>query len=208
MPLILLVRHAENEYSRTGRLAGRLEGVHLNKRGLEQAQTLAHSLARLPLAVVYSSPLERALETAAPIAEARGLEVIPHPGLMEIDYGEWQGKSLKGLRRTKLWKTVQNSPSWMRFPGGETLVEAQYRVSQAVREIAAQYGEKDWVVCVSHADPIKLTVAHFLGMPLDTYQRLTIGLASVTLLYLDQQMARVLSVNFDVSLFDHYQKAV
>ncbi len=202
MPLILLLRHAENEYTRKGRLAGRLPDVHLNQRGKEQADLLAQILKDVPLKAIYSSPLTRAIETAQPLAKAHQLEIIVHEGLIELDYGEWQGKSLKGLRRLKVWKTVQYVPSLMHFPQGETIVEAQFRITQAIRQIASQHEQGDWIACVSHADPIKLTIAHYLGMPLDTYQRINISLASITLLSLDHQAARLLAINYSPAMFD------
>ncbi|MGB9640506.1 MAG: histidine phosphatase family protein [Anaerolineales bacterium] len=208
MTFVLLIRHAENDFSGKKRLAGRLADVHLNDSGKEQAQRLAKTLAGLPLKAIYSSPLERAIETAQPIAEQNDLKVIPHDGLIEIDYGDWQGQSLKSLYRTKLWKTVQHAPAWLQFPNGETLLEAQYRISRTLREIAAQYEPKDWIACVSHADPIKLAIAHFLSIPLEAYQRLTIGLASITVVHLDAQGARLLTVNHDPLLMSFLTKQV
>jgi len=206
MPLIFLVRHAENDYTRNNRLAGRLPAVHLNQRGREQAHLLAKYLEKAPLKAIYSSPLERAVETAEPLAQIHQLEVKLHSGLIELDYGDWQGESLKGLHRLRLWRTVQNTPSLMRFPQGETILEAQFRITQTIHEIASQFGENDWVVCVSHADPIKLAMAHFLGMPLDMYQRLNVGLASMSVLHLTQQSVRVLAVNFLPNLFEGLAK--
>lgn len=206
MPLILLVRHAENDYTRKGRLAGRLSAVHLNPRGREQAQALAQCLKNVPLKAIYSSPLERARETAEPLAQTHQLEVRIHSGLIEVDYGEWQGKSLKGLRRLKSWRIVQHTPSLMQFPQGEMILEAQYRITQALHEIANQHGEGDWVVCVSHADPIKLAIAHFLGMPLDAYQRLSVGLASINAIHLDHQGVRLVALNYSPTLLDVPEK--
>lgn len=202
MPIILLVRHAENDFTRKGKLAGRLPSVHLNQRGHEQANALSKLLAELPLKAVYSSPLERALETAEPIARAHRLEIIVHEGLIELDYGEWQGKSLKALRRLKSWQTVQFTPSLMQFPQGERIIAAQFRIVHTIHEIADKHSEGEWIVCVSHADPIKLAVSHFLGMPLDTYQRLNISLASMTLLSLDHQNGRLLALNYSPTFFD------
>ncbi len=208
MAFVVLIRHAENDFSGRKRLAGRLSEVHLNSSGKEQARAVAETLLGIPLRAVFSSPLERALETARPLAEKNNLPVIPHNGLIEIDYGDWQGRTLKELSRSKMWKGLQFNPAWMRFPNGETLIEAQYRISQSLRQISSDYASKDWVACVSHADPIKLAVAHFLGMPLDTYQRLTIGLASITVLFLDQQSARLLTLNYDPSLMQSLIKHV
>src|SRR5512147_148408 len=107
MPLLLLIRHGENDYVKTGRAAGRKPGVHLNERGREQAEALGKALANIPLKAIYSSPLERALETAEPIASAHKLEIQTEAGLLESDIGKWQGKSWKVLRLTKVWKIVQ-----------------------------------------------------------------------------------------------------
>lgn len=208
MTFVLLIRHAENDFSGKKRLAGRLADVHLTPSGREQAQSIAKTLADVPMKAIYSSPLERALETAQPIAEQNDLAVIPHDGLIEIDYGDWQGRTMKELYRTKLWKVVQCNPAWMRFPNGETILEAQNRISHTIRDIAAKFESKDWVVCVSHADPIKLAVAHFLSMPIEAYQRLAIGLASITVLYLDEQGARLLAFNYDPALMTYLSKQV
>ncbi len=118
MPLLLLIRHGENEYVKTGKMAGRLPGVHLNERGRQQADQLAQALAHAPLKAIYASPLERALETAEPIAAGRKLEIQLRPDLMDNDIGKWQGRSWKALRRTKKWKLVQGAPSRFRFPEG------------------------------------------------------------------------------------------
>jgi broad specificity phosphatase PhoE len=116
MPLLLLIRHGENEFVKTGKMAGRLPGVHLNDRGRQQAAELAKALADVPLKAIYASPLERAVETAEPIAEGRKLEIQLRPDLMDNDIGAWQGRTLKQLRRLKKWKVVQQAPSRFTFP--------------------------------------------------------------------------------------------
>src|SRR3972149_8849824 len=120
MPLLLLIRHGENDFVKTGKLPGQSAGIHLNERGQKQAQALGEALKDVPIKAVYSSPLERAMETATPIASARKLQIIQEPGVMEADIGKWQGKSGKVLRLTRVWKIVQNSPSRFRFPDGES----------------------------------------------------------------------------------------
>src|SRR5678815_3252550 len=127
MPLLLLIRHGENDYVKTGKMAGRIPGVHLNERGQKQAQALGEALKEIPIKAVYSSPLERAMETAQPIAESHKLTILPEPDLMDTDIGKWQGKSLKVLRLMKAWKIVQSAPSRFRFPEGESFTEAQTR---------------------------------------------------------------------------------
>jgi len=196
MPAILLIRHGENEYVKKGRLAGRKEGVHLNDKGRTQAQALADSLANLPLSAVYASPLDRTMETAAPLAAAHKLEVIPRQGLLEVDFGDWQDKTLKQLARRKLWSVVQNSPSHMEFPGGETFAQAQMRIAKELIELAGMHKPKDVIACVGHSDMIKLAAAYFIGLPLDLFQRLTVMPASVTTLYLaPNQPARLINLN-------------
>ncbi len=195
MPLLLLIRHGENDYSKTGKLAGRLPGVNLNERGLKQAEELGKSLANAPLAAVYSSPLERAMQTAEPIARARGLKVIPTPGLMEANVGEWQGKSVRRLAMSKYWKVIQGAPSRARHPGGESFAEIQVRIVSALEEICAKHKDRDLIACVFHADPIKLAVAHFIGLPLDHFQRLACDTCSVTLLAVGQVNAHLVWLN-------------
>lgn len=196
MPVILLIRHGENEYVKTGRLAGRKPGVHLNDKGRTQAEALAAVLKSQPLKAVYSSPLDRTMETAAPIASAKKLKVIGRPGLLEVDYGDWQDKTLKQLRRRKLWKTVQGAPSQARFPGGESFVEAQTRIAEEIIALSRMHKPGDMIACVGHSDMIKLAAAYFTGMPLDHFQRLIVQPASVTTLHLHPgHGARLVNLN-------------
>jgi probable phosphomutase (TIGR03848 family) len=195
MPLLLLIRHGENEFVKTGKMAGRLPGVHLNERGRQQAADLAEALKNVPLKAIYSSPLERALETAEPIAQARKLEIQHRPDLMENDIGKWQGRSLKALSRLKKWKIVQRAPSRFTFPEGESFPQTQTRIITCLDGIAASHKPRDIVAAVFHADPIKLAVAHYLGMPLDHFQRLACDTGSVTVLYVSEMGAHILKLN-------------
>lgn len=204
MPIVLLIRHGENEYVKKGRLAGRIPGVHLNDAGNHQAENLAIRLAErlkdAPLKAIYASPLERTLETAAPLAEALGLQVVPRQGLIETDFGDWQGQTLKSLRRLKLWKLVQNSPSLMRFPGGESFSQVQYRISSEILALCAMHEPKDLLICVSHSDPIKLAVAYFIGLPLDNFQRLHAAPCSINTLHMSENGSSLLNLNYELSL--------
>lgn len=195
MPILLLIRHGENDYVKAHKLPGRLPGIHLNERGRKQATALAESLRSLPLAAIYASPLERASETAQPLADVHGLEVQIHPDLTDTDVGAWAGRSWKVLRRTKAWKVIQQAPSQFRFPEGESFVECQRRVVSALEEIARRHPQEAFVAVVFHADPIKLALAHFLGMPLDAFQRLQIAPGSVTPLLLTGQGGFLLASN-------------
>lgn len=183
MTLLLLIRHGENEFVKTGKLAGRLPGVHLNEKGQKQALALGEALKDVPIKALYSSPLERALETAAPIAEAHKLTIQQEPDLMDTHVGKWQGRSLAVLRLTKAWKVVQSAPSRFRFPEGETFLECQMRIVNVLERIIQKHNKpQDIVAVVFHADPVKLAVAHFLGMPLDHFQRLGCDTGSLTLI--------------------------
>lgn len=199
MTILLLIRHGENEYVKKGRLAGRLPAVHLNEKGRQQAQAVAEKLTGAPIKAVYSSPLERTMETAEPIAKALGLEVIPRQGLIETDFGEWQDKKVKGLSRLKIWRIVQFAPALMRFPQGESFAECQFRMVQELESLRAKHEPKDMIACVSHSDPIKLVVAYYLGLPLDLFQRLHIAPASITTLGIGEGGSRLLNLNYDLS---------
>lgn len=196
MPLLLLIRHGENDFVKTHKMAGRLSGVHLNEKGQKQAEALAEALKDVPLKAVYASPLERAMETAKPIAESHGLKIIQEPDLMDTDIGEWQGRSWRVLGLTKAWRIVQNAPSRFRFPDGESFVEAQTRCASALERIIQKHNKpKDIVAVVFHADPIRLSVAHFLGMPLDHFQRLSCDTGSVTVIHAGEARASLVKMN-------------
>jgi len=196
MPLLLLIRHGENEFVKAGKLPGRLPGIHLNEKGQKQAHALSDALKDVPIKAVYSSPLERAMETAGPIAEPHNLEIVQEPDLMDTDVGAWQGKSLKVLRHMNAWKVVQQAPSRFRFPEGESFTEAQTRYISALERIIQHHHKpKDIVAVVFHADPIKLAVAHLLGMPLDHFQRLSCDTGSMTALFVSESGANLIKLN-------------
>jgi broad specificity phosphatase PhoE len=195
MTLLLLIRHAENDFSKRGRLAGRLPGVHLNERGRQQADELGKALRGAPIKALYSSPLDRAIETAKPIARELQLRIHREAGLSESDVGEWQGRSIRRLALTKAWRVFQQAPSRARHPGGESMLETQTRVVSALEEICSRHKARELVACVLHSDPIKLAVAHFIGLPLDHIQRLTCDTGSTTLLAVGSGGARLLWLN-------------
>lgn len=191
---LLLVRHGENDYVVEGRLAGRSPGVHLNEKGRGQAQAVVERLADIPLAAIYSSPLERCRETAEPLAQARSLPVRTHPGLLEVDYGEWQGGKLKELGKTPEWQRVQHHPSRFRFPGGETLREMQNRLVDTVETIRADHSG-EVVAVFGHSDPIKSVLAFYLGTPIDLFQRIMIDPTSVSIVALREAGCAILRIN-------------
>lgn len=192
---VLLIRHGENDWVGTDRLAGRSPDVHLNEKGRQQAQELAQFLAQQPISAIYSSPLDRCLETAQPLADTLNLAVTVEPGVLEVDYGEWQAGHLKELAKLPEWQLVQHYPSTFRFPQGETLREVQSRAIGTIERIRDAH--PNCVVAVfSHGDVIRTTIAHYLGTPLDLFQRVIISTASVSTIAFSSQMPAVLGVNY------------
>jgi probable phosphomutase (TIGR03848 family) len=196
MTTIVFIRHGQNEFVGSGKLAGWLPGVHLNDVGRAQAEALAKGLAGLKFDAIYASPLERTMETAEPIAKGQGLNVQVRAGLGEIDYGRWQGRTLKSLRKLKSWGRIQHQPSLASFPEGESFPQAQARIVAEVEELRAQHsGKKAIIACVSHADMIKLALAHYLGLPLDLFQRLVVEPGSVSVLAVGKDTIRLIRLN-------------
>jgi len=192
--LVLLVRHGTT--ATTGKvLPGRAPGLHLADSGHAQAEATAQRIAALKrVDAIYSSPLERARETAAPIARARGLRVRIDRGLLECDFGDWTGGELKSLAKQPEWSTVQRYPSGFRFPHGESFVEMAARVHTAVDGLVHRH-TGGVVVAVSHADPIKAVVADALGTHLDLFQRIVVSPCSVTAILYGPSGPAVLTVN-------------
>lgn len=194
---MLLIRHGMNDWV-GDRLAGWTPAVHLNDVGRAQAAALAQRLTEVPLAALYSSPLERALETAQPLASAHNLTVQAREGLGETRYGEWTGRALKELKEEDLWPVVQSYPGGARFPGGESLREVQARMVAELDAIRDAHPGQI-VAVVSHSDPITMAVAHYAGLPLDLYQRLTISPASATALTFTRFGPRLVFLNYTES---------
>ncbi|AXJ08653.1 MSMEG_4193 family putative phosphomutase [Arthrobacter sp. PM3] len=192
--LLLLVRHGETPTTGTV-LPGRAPGLHLSDRGRAQAERVAERLAGLTVDAVYSSPLERARETAEPTAARTGLDLTHHAGLLECDFGEWTGSAIATLAALPEWHTVQHSPSFFRFPGGESFTEMQARIVEALDALRAAHAG-GVIVCFSHADPIKAAVARALGTHLDLFQRIVISPGSVSAIsFVEGQAPAVLMVN-------------
>jgi probable phosphomutase (TIGR03848 family) len=195
---LVLIRHAVT--AQTGpMLSGRTPGIDLSDTGTQQAEALGERLAKLPIAIVYASPIERTTQTAAAVAKHHGLEVQALPGVLEADYGEWTGGKLADLAKTDLWKTVQRAPSRARFPGGESMTEMQSRMVMALEEVVTRH-RGELVVVVSHADPIKAAIAHYTGVHLDLFQRIVVSPASVTVFELGEHGAAMLKCNDTGSL--------
>jgi probable phosphoglycerate mutase len=200
MTLLLLVRHGHTETSGR-RLTGRTPGIHLSELGVTQAKDLGSRLRALPLAAVYSSPLERCVETAQAITTGRDLDVLALPEVLEVDYGRWTGRPLAQLTRTSLWKRVMVAPSSVRFPDGERLDEVLDRSVAALTGVAERH-PKGAVAVVTHAEVIRLALAHFAGVHIDLFQRWVIHPASVSAVAMGDGMPRLLRVNDTGTLED------
>jgi probable phosphomutase (TIGR03848 family) len=198
--LAILVRHGSTPT--TGEvLPGRARGLHLSDKGVEQAKDVAARMAELrecPVAV-YASPLERAVETAKPIAEACATTVVVEPDLIECDFGEWTGEKLSLLRKKPAWVSVAQRPSCFRFPGGESFPEMQHRVWTTLDKLMSRH-EGETFVAVSHADCIKALVAQAAGIPLDLFQRVVVSPCSVSIIARGRQSIHILCVNSTSSL--------
>ena len=176
-------------------MPGRTKGLHLSDLGKDQAEKVASYLSSLnSVNAVYSSPMERTLETAKPIAKAFGKRVRKHQGLIEADFGKWTGRKLSELRKLNDWEKVQKNPSLFRFPGGESFMEMQSRMVSTVTNICENH-RGEIVVAVSHADTIKAFLTAALGTPLDLFQRLHISPCSVSPVIFGVKSPFVLAVN-------------
>jgi probable phosphoglycerate mutase len=192
--VVLLVRHGQTPSTGTT-LPGRAKGLHLADKGRDQAEGAAARIATLSkVAAVYTSPLERTRETAAPIGRAVSVRPKVVRGLLECDFGSWTGKNLKDLRKLPEWKAVQRYPSGFRFPDGESFTEMQARMTSTLRELVSRH-PGDTIVAVSHADPIKAAVADALGTHLDLFQRIVIAPCSITAIWYGAEGPAVLATN-------------
>ena len=177
---LYLIRHADHD--RLGHiLCGRMEGVGLGEPGRAQADRLANRLAPLGLARVFSSPLQRAVETADPLAQRLSLPVEVAPELEELDFGCWTGRRFEELADDPAWRVWNEDRGRARPPSGETMLEAQARASIWLHQLVAGNAAQS-CAAVSHGDLIKALVAHVLGLPLHFHDRLEISPASVTTL--------------------------
>jgi probable phosphomutase (TIGR03848 family) len=199
MSTVLLLRHGLT--AMTGPvLAGRTPGVHLDDRGRAQASAAAERISVLPVSTVVSSPLERCLETAEAVlmalrAAGREPELKIDEGIVECGYGDWTGRPLKELAKDPVWKVVQAQPSAARFPHGEGLAEVAARAVAAVRRWDAALGpDAVWVAC-SHGDVIKAVLADALGLHLDSFQRIVVDPASVSVVRYTNTRPFVLRTN-------------
>ena len=200
MTTFFLIRHAS--CSGLGQtLWGRTPGVCLNETGKREAQRLAERFRGMTLEAIYSSPLERALETAETIARTMKLEVNRNPAFDEIDFGDWTGKSFETLSSDEVWRRFNSVRSATRIPGGELFLEVQTRVVTELDKLSSQHNNAR-VAIVSHADVIKAAVGYFTATPIDLLQRIEITACSVSVVVIDKDIVRLLTINNRCDLAD------
>jgi probable phosphoglycerate mutase len=175
---IFLVRHGTHD-SLGHRLCGRIPGIRLNESGRQQAEQLARRLQRELIVAVYASPLERAIETAEPIAAAHGLPLRNDPAINELDLGAWSGQSFTALRADPAWSRWNAARGHHRAPGGESMPEVMSRAAAWLETTVARHPDGA-VVAVSHGDVIKAALAYVLGLSIDHHDRLEIDPGSTT----------------------------
>jgi probable phosphomutase (TIGR03848 family) len=192
---LLLIRHGETEYVRQGIMSARMPGVPLNEKGQAQAAAVAHSLVGAPITHIYSSPMQRAQETAAYLAQLCQMPVTLADGIIETDIGEWTGLKAEQVKDNEMWHILLNQPSKVQFPGGESFAGIQQRTVAELNAIAARH-PGELTACFSHADVIRLALTYYLEMPLDACQRLSIDPCSVSIVqFLSNGRARVRRIN-------------
>jgi broad specificity phosphatase PhoE len=192
-----LIRHAHNSFVDKG-IAGRLSDIHLTAEGQRQAQTIAELLSAAPVSRIVCSPRERTRETAAPLASRKGLEVEIVDGLDEIDFGQWQGASFDELQGDRDWYRFNHFRSNARIPGGEMISETQVRMVSALNTLCAEE-PNGHIAVFGHGDPLRLGLAYFAGIPVDMMLRLEISLASISVLELTEDFARISCINHTAS---------
>ncbi len=211
MATLILVRHGRTTANSSGVLAGRSSGVRLDEVGEQQAARAGERLSAVRLAALVTSPLERCRQTAKAIADKQ-----PNPTratrdkeLTEVDYGEWTGESLKNLVKQPLWKVVQGHPSGATFPDGESMAGMSARAVAAVRRwdarVEAEHGAEAVWAAVSHGDVIKAVLADALGMHLDSFQRIVVDPAAVSVVRYTAGRPFVLTMNSHEGDLGHLQ---
>jgi len=194
MTTFYLIRHASNDYLTEQKIAGWLPNVHLNQQGSAEAEQMAKKLEGQVIGAVYSSPLERARETAEPLARTLGLKVQISEGLGEIKFGDWTDRSLQQLDRDPHWHRWNSFRSGTQAPKGDLMIEAQARIVREMIQLRAKH-PTDSIALISHGDIIKAALAYFLGVPLDLFLRIQVDPASISIVTVDDHGARIVRVN-------------
>ena len=190
---LLLIRHGETDFNKERRIMGR-EPFPLNALGREQSNRLKESLGKAPLDAIYTSPILRAQETAQILSEAGDLVPLGDDRLMEVEYGEWVGKTFAEVRELPDYVPYFERLDTPVAPGGETLYQVRDRARDFVRSLQKSHSD-DTVLVVTHADWIKCLLMHILEIPFKNIWRFRIDNASVSLLECEGPKRRVICVN-------------
>jgi broad specificity phosphatase PhoE len=193
MPEILLIRHAAVD-GMGERIHGRIPGIHLNEQGKEDACALAERLGGAGIVAVYSSPRERAQETASPLTQRLGMRLLVDTELDELDYGDWSGRRFSELQDLMEWQQFNRCREDARIPNGEGMEETVSR-TERVLERVRQAHPKGCVALVTHGDWIRTAISHLMRMPFAEVLKLEIATASVTVVGAETSEFRVLSWN-------------
>lgn len=206
MTTVILLRHAHSVANEKGILAGRASGVSLSTKGKEQAELLTSRLGNARFKDIRISPLERCLATLEPWLQSQDTSVrkkiLFDPNVSEVDYGDWTGKKLLALSLRKEWRIVQNTPSEMKFPKGEGLLQMQQRAEKALRQSIKKTGTGVSLI-VSHGDVIKSLIATALDLHLDKFQKIVIDPASISVLDFSKGSFRLLHLNDLTTNFEY-----
>ena len=193
MTRFLLIRHGSTD-AVGKRFAGRMAGVHLDEKGKQQAHGLVHQLKSVSLKAIYSSPLERAIETAEPLAKAFELPIQICDALTEIDCGDWTNQEIDELRNDRQFQLFNSFRSIASIPGGEWMGEAQLRIIKQMQKLCLQHTDET-IAIVTHGDLIKAAIAYYAGIHLDLFQRMEIDPASVSVIMVYEETARIQLLN-------------
>jgi probable phosphoglycerate mutase len=192
MTIFYLVRHGNTGVR--NKIIGRTPGIHLNQEGHAQAQKMAARFSEIPITALYSSPLDRTMDTAQHLARQINLTIQIVEEVVEIDFGDWTGMAFDDIRKDSRWEHFNSFRSGTRIPGGETMLEVQDRFVGWMEAVRRQHaGER--VIVVSHGDPIRAAVLYYSGLHIDMFNRLDISLTSVNAINVDDNQARILTFN-------------
>lgn len=192
MTTFYLMRHGNTTAGET--IPGRLPGVHLSDNGRQQALRLAETLAEVPFDVIYSSPLDRTRETAAPLCERQKKNPVILEDIIEIDFGDWTGKSFQELEPNETWKQFHTFRSGTRPPNGELMVDVQKRMVDRIESLRHEHPQGTLAI-FSHGDPIKVAIAHYAGIPLDFILRIKISTGSFSVISVDNWGPKIHCIN-------------
>jgi probable phosphomutase (TIGR03848 family) len=195
---LIFLRHAHSQANESNVLAGRTPGVLLSQKGKRQATQLIERIGKARVDQLHLSPITRCQLTLDPWLDSKFSSAIERLDIREefteMDYGDWSGKKLSSLRRSPLWKPIQETPSKVKFPGGESFRQAQKRAIEGCEELFNSRGNKNHLI-VSHSDLIKLIAVHYLEAHIDTFQRIDISQASFTVIQKSSRGLNILAIN-------------